>query len=107
MNLLPRYPEKKESLNRHFVTGGIKPERKAKGFGTLEEAREWVSLFVKWYNHDHHHSGLNFLTPYQRRSGLSDKILFKRKEVYEAAKAEHPERWNGRATRDWSLPDQQ
>ena len=23
----------------------------------------------------------------------------------EAAKAEHPERWNGRATRDWSLPD--
>ena len=84
-----------------------KPERKAKGFGTLEEAREWVSLFVKWYNHDHHHSGLNFLTPYQRRSGLSDKILSKRKKVYEAAKAEHPERWNGRATRDWSLPDQQ
>ena len=107
MNLLPRYPEKKESLNRHFVTGGIKPERKAKGFGTLEEAREWVSLFVKWYSHDHHHSGLNFLTPYQRRSGLSDKILSKRKKVYEAAKAEHPERWNGRATRDWSLPDQQ
>ena len=84
MNPLPRYPEKKESLNRHFVTGGIKPERKAKGFGTLEEAREWVSLFVKWYNHDHHHSGLNFLTPYQRRSGSSDKILSKRKEVYEA-----------------------
>ena len=74
-------------------------------FETLEEAREWVSLFVKWYNHDHHHSDLNFLTPYQRRSGLSDKILSKRKEVYEAAKAEHPERWNGRATRDWSLPD--
>ena len=31
--------------------------------------------------------------------------MAKRKEVYEAAKAEHPERWNGRATRDWSLPD--
>ena len=62
-------------------------------------------LFVKWYNHDHHHSGLKFLTPYQRRSGLSDKILAKRKEVYEAAKTEHPERWNGRLTRDWSLPD--
>ena len=28
-NPLPRYPEKKESLNRHFVTGGIKPEKKA------------------------------------------------------------------------------
>jgi len=42
---------------------------------------------------------------YSHPHGLSDKILSKRKEVYEAAKAEHPERWNGRATRDWSLPD--
>lgn len=88
-----------------FKTLKYRPNYQPKGFETLEEAREWVSLFVKWYNHDHHHSGLNFLTPYQRRSGLSDKILSKRKEVYEAAKAEHPERWNGRATRDWSLPD--
>ena len=24
--------------------------------------------------------------------------------MYEAAKAAHPERWNGRATRDWTLP---
>ena len=82
-----------------------RPNYQPKGFATLEEAREWVSLFVKWYNHDHHHSGLKFLTPYQRRSGLSDKILAKRKEVYEAAKTEHPERWNGRSPRDWSLPD--
>ncbi len=32
-------------------------------------------------------------------------ILSKRKEVNEAAKAEHPECWNGGATCDWSLPD--
>lgn len=63
--------------------------------------------FYRWKkeNQIYHHSGLKFLTPYQRRSGLSDKILAKRKEVYEAAKTEHPERWNGRSTRDWSLPD--
>ena len=48
---------------------------------------------------------MKFLTPYQRRSGLSDKILDKRRSVYEAAKAAHPERWNGREIRDWSLPD--
>ena len=40
------------------------PNYQPKGFETLEEAREWVSLFVKWYNHDHHRSGLNFLTLY-------------------------------------------
>ena len=26
-----------------------------------------------------------------------------RRRVYETAKAIHPERWNGRSTRDWSL----
>ena len=36
---------------------------------------------------------------------FEQNLQSKRKEVYEAAKAEHPERWNGRATRDWSLPD--
>lgn len=25
--------------------------------------------------------------------------------MYEAAKASHPERWNGRETRNWSLPE--
>ena len=28
-----------------------------------------------------------------------------RKEVYEAAKAAHPERWNGRETRNWDNID--
>ena len=104
-NSRPRVSNDNPYAESLFKTLKYRPNYQPKGFGTLEEAREWVSLFVKWYNHDHHHSGLNFLTPYQRRNGLSDKILSKRKEVYEAAKAEHPERWNGRATRDWSLPD--
>lgn len=104
-NSRPRVSNDNPYAESLFKTLKYRPNYQPKGFETLEKAREWVSLFVKWYNHDHHHSGLNFLTPYQRRSGLSDKILSKRKEVYEAAKAEHPERWNGRATRDWSLPD--
>ena len=111
-----------------FKTLKYRPDYQPKGFETLEKAREWVSLFVKWYNHDHHHSGLNFLTPYQRRSGSSDKILSKRKEVYEALALPSMIGMisayksiktllsslynfsfnlfcNGRATRDWSLPD--
>ena len=104
-NSRPRVSNDNPYAESLFKTLKYRPDYQPKGFETLEKAREWVSLFVKWYNHDHHHSGLNFLTPYQRRNGLSDKILSKRKEVYEAAKAEHPERWNGRATRDWSLPD--
>lgn len=88
-----------------FKTLKYRPNYQPKGFATLEEARSWGSQFVKWYNHDHHHSGLNFLTPYQRRSGISEKILENWHAVYEAVKVAHPERWNGRATRDWTLQD--
>ena len=73
------------------------------GFSTLEEARRWVAKFVAWYNYEHLHSGLKFLTPAQRRSGEGDEILKKRHEVYERAKERHPERWHGRQTRNWEL----
>ena len=80
-NNRPRVSNDNPYAESLFKTLKYRPNYQPKGFETLEEAREWVSLFVKWYNYDHHHSGLNFLTPYQRRSGLSDKILSKRKEV--------------------------
>jgi putative transposase len=104
-NSRPRVSNDNPYAESVFKTLKYRPNYQPKGFATLEEARNWVSLFVKWYNHDHHHSGLKFLTPSQRRSGVGDKILANRHDVYEAAKAAHPERWNGRSTRDWSLPD--
>jgi putative transposase len=86
-----------------FKTLKYRPNFQPKGFTSLEDAREWVQLFVNWYNHEHHHSGLCFLTPEQRRSEKSQEILENRRKVYEEAKAAHPERWNGRQIRDWSL----
>ncbi len=76
-----------------------------KGFATLEEARTWVYNFVDWYNNNHRHSGINFLTPNQRHAadhGLS--VLAKRDLVYKSAKLMHPNRWT-RDTRDWSIVD--
>ena len=61
----------------------------------------WCRHFVKWYRFEHHHSGIKFLTSAERHAGKSEEILSKRHEVYEAAKAAHPERWNGRETRNW------
>ena len=55
----------------------------------------WVDAFVKYYNNEHHHSSLKFPTPNQRHNGHSEGILAKRKEILEAARAEHPERWSG------------
>ncbi len=70
-------------------------------FSDLEEARIWVGSFVAWYNHQHRHSAIKFVTPAQRHAGLDAGILKQRKEVYEAARAENPERWSGE-TRNWS-----
>ena len=71
------------------------------GFFTLEAARRWVYPFVQSYNNEFLHSRIQWVTPYQRHYGLDAAILAFRKQVYEEAKANRPERWSG-ATRDWS-----
>lgn len=88
-----------------FRTCKYRPEYPEHGFKSQTEAREWVLRFVRWYNLEHCHSGLNFLTPHQRHNGQGEHILEKRKQVYEAARALHPGRWSG-ATRDWSLDEE-
>ena len=77
------------------------PAWPSQGFATLEEARTWVLKFVDWYNNQHCHSALKFVTPAQRHDGREKALLDQRRRVYEAAKARHPERWSG-ATRDWN-----
>ena len=71
----------------------------------MTEARTWVLAFVKWYNLEHRHSGLNFLTPHQRHSGIDKAVLENRRKIYERAKAAHPERWT-RGVRNWTLEDE-
>lgn len=100
-NSRPRVSNDNPYSESLFKTLKYRPNYQPKGFETIEEARAWCQLFVKWYRYDNHHSGIKFLTPAQRHAGRSEEILQKRHEVYEAAKAAHPERWNGRDTRNW------
>jgi transposase InsO family protein len=69
-------------------------------FLDLLAARTWVQRFVDWYNHEHLHSAINFVTPEQRHRGLDVEILAQRRQVYEQAKSNHPERWSG-DIRNW------
>ena len=100
-NSRPRVSNDNPYSESLFKTLKYRPNYQPKGFETIEEARAWCLLFVKWYRYDNHHSGIKFLTPAQRHAGRSEEILQKRHDVYEAAKAAHPERWNGRDTRNW------
>ena len=83
-----------------FKTLKYHPGFPDKPFESLEEARTWVAGFEHWYNEIHHHSALRFVTPGQRHRGEDIAILEQRHVFYEAAKAQHPERWSG-PTRNW------
>ncbi|MBW9143998.1 integrase core domain-containing protein [Clostridium sp. CM027] len=76
-----------------FKTMKYVPSFPNAGFVSIADAREWVTRFVYWYNHVHMHSGIKYLTPYQRHHYSLDKnIIENRKKVYEMAKRNHPER---------------
>ena len=53
-----------------------------------------------WYNTEHHHSSIRYVTPDERHNGEDEAILASRQRLYEKAKQKHPERWSGK-TRNW------
>lgn len=77
-----------------FRTLKYRPHWPSSGFESLDDAREWVEKFVHWYNHEHRHSKINFVTPAERHAGLDHAVLKRRKEILEAARARTPERWS-------------
>ena len=87
-----------------FKTAKYCPFWPERPFDTLDEARAWVHRFVDWYNEEHCHSGLNYVTPGQRHRGQADSLLAHRTALYEAARASKPERWSG-PIRKWDLDD--
>ncbi|WXG51811.1 MAG: IS3 family transposase [Candidatus Sedimenticola sp. (ex Thyasira tokunagai)] len=84
-----------------FGTMKYTPAFPSKPFESLDAARDWVYNFIRWYNEEHPHSGIQFVTPAQRHSGVELSILANRETVYEAAKQRNPERWS-RETRNWT-----
>lgn len=87
-----------------FNTLKTHPTYPSKPFADLGKAREWVKGFVTWYNEEHRHSSIRFVTPSQRHAGLDTAILKQRDELYKQARARHPNRWS-RSTRDWRRVD--
>jgi putative transposase len=70
-------------------------------FADGDAARRWVERFVAWYNTEHRHSGIRYVTPDERHSGRDTEILARRHALYTGARNANPERWT-RSTRNWS-----
>jgi transposase InsO family protein len=84
-----------------FRTVKYRPWYPERPFASLAEARAWVERFVGWYNEEHRHSAIRFVTPAARHRGEDHALLAQRHAVYQAARAKNPERWT-RHTRDWT-----
>lgn len=83
-----------------FKTVKYCPQYPSKPFSSKEEAQAWISKFVQWYNEEHLHSGIRFVTPGSRHRGGDSDILVRRHEVYQRARKQRPDRWSGK-TRNW------
>jgi transposase InsO family protein len=83
-----------------FKTLKYRPKYPLKPFSTITDARYWVTELVEWYNDEHRHSAIRFVTPAQRHEGLDEDLLDQRKAVYEKARARNPLRWSG-TIRNW------
>jgi putative transposase len=87
-----------------FKTLKYRPEYPLDPFVDIAAARAWATTLVQWFNHEHRHSAIRFVTPAQRHAGLDRAILQRRSAVYEVARANNPLRWKG-ATRNWQRID--
>jgi putative transposase len=97
----PRVSDDNAYAESLFRTAKYRPEFPDSGFKNIEEARLWGAEFVHWYNYEHRHSGIKYVTPAQRHAGEDIEILRAREILYAEAKEANPRRWSG-VTRDWT-----
>jgi putative transposase len=87
-----------------FKTMKYRPEFPAR-FGSLVDARAFCRTFFGWYNTQHHHSGIGFLTPEAVHYGLGSQMRAARQQILDDAYRQHPERFVRRAPQAPALPE--
>ena len=83
-----------------FRTLKYRPAFPRHPFAERAAAQAWVAAFVRWYNMQHLHRAIRFVTPADRHAGRDLALLRARRAVYARAKRRHPARWSG-AARNW------
>jgi len=76
------------------------PER----FGCLQDARAFCQRFFPWYNIEHYHSGIGFLTPEMLHYGRAVQVVKERQNVLNMAFVNHPERFKGKMPKPAPIP---
>ena len=77
----PRTPNDNPFIESAFSTVKCLPEYPGR-FLDLENAQEYFVEYFHWYNEEHYHSGIDFVTPMQAHNGLREKIVADRKRKF-------------------------
>jgi putative transposase len=75
----PRTPNDNPFVESAFSTVKRSPQYPAR-FRDREEAIDYFTKYVQWYNTEHYHCGIEYVTPDQAHRGLRDSIVAKRKD---------------------------
>lgn len=76
-----------------FKTMKYRPEFPDR-FGSIADSRLFCQGFFPWYNKEHYHSGIAYLTPEIVHYGKAKECMKNRQEVLARAYQEHPERFS-------------
>ena len=67
-------------------------------FTSLEAARDYLTHYVHWYNHQHKHSGIALFSPAQVHNGTWKNLWLIREQALQTYYEKHPERFHTRPT---------
>jgi len=109
LGVLPSFSRPRVSNDNPYIESLFKTLKYTAGypgqFKDIFHARAWMADFVNWYNTEHRHSAIGYVTPAQRKSGEHKEILKTRNKTMEQARQLHPERW-GKRVRIWNATEE-
>jgi putative transposase len=99
----PRVSNDNPFSESQFKTLKYRPEFPER-FDGIEHARTHLRAFFGWYNDQHRHSGIGFMTPAAVHFGQAAAMQRQRAAVLAAAYRAHPERFKGKHPTPPALP---
>ena len=99
----PRVSNDNPFSEAQFKTFKYRPQFPA-CFEGVEHARAHSREFFPWYNNEHRHSGIGFMTPAAVHFGTAPALWQQRATVLQAAYLVHPERFKGKIPSPPDLP---
>jgi len=105
LGIIPSFSRPRVSDDNPYIESFFKTLKYKCGyprfFTSIEHARIWFADFIDWYNNEHMHSGLQYVTPNQKRNGAHYAIFSNRNRVITEAKNKYPARWGNRETKKY------